>query len=380
MERRQQRRLLSLALPAVPGDAAALEANFGELGSAHQFGGVSLATPVTIATTSTTALASIGNFFELNPASPGPAGPLLEFHGAFVNAGQFGTGWTPLAAIQTGNGYEVAWGDAALNEYTVWNVGTNGDYTSSATGILSTATSAPELAGIEAAFGTNFASVTAATPSPIGTNGELNSVGNLFELGAGGVGTLLEFHGALVTSQFASGWTPVGAIQTGTGYEVAWGNTTLNEYTVWNVDANGDYTSSATGILSRATSATELGGIEANFSDGNFAGVTAATPNPIGSNNQLNSVGNLFELGVGGAGPLLEFHGALVTSQFASGWTPVGAIQTGTGYEVAWGNTTLNENTVWNVDANGNYISSATGILSGTTFAVESSRRPLART
>ena len=75
----------------------------------------------------------------------------------------------------------------------------------------------------------------------------------------------------------------------------------LNEYTVWNVGTNGDYTSSATGILSSTTQAQELGGLEANFGVGeNFAGVLAATPTPIATNTSsvttLASVGNLFEL------------------------------------------------------------------------------------
>ena len=156
-------------------------------------------------------------FFELNPASGGGTGPLLEFHGALVNAGQFGTGWTPLAAIQTGNGYEVAWGDAALNEYTVWNVGTNGDYTSSATGILSTATwRPPSSGGLKPPSAMNFAGVTAATPSPIGTNGELNELRSLptfrslasVRIGRRGVGPLLELNGGVVTKgQFSAGYT-----------------------------------------------------------------------------------------------------------------------------------------------------------------------------
>ena len=53
---------LSLALPAVPSDAAALEANFGEFGTAHHFGGVPPATPTPIFNTSTSRPAALAGF------------------------------------------------------------------------------------------------------------------------------------------------------------------------------------------------------------------------------------------------------------------------------------------------------------------------------
>ena len=40
-----------------------------------------------------------------------------------------------------------------------------------------------------------------------------------------------------------------------------------------------------------------------------------------------------------GSGPSLKYGGAdVVAGQFGSGWTPIGAEQTATGYEVAWKN------------------------------------------
>ena len=38
-----------------------------------------------------------------------------------------------------------------------------------------------------------------------------------------------------------------------------------------------------------------------------------------------------------GTGPLIELNGSPVTvGQFPAGWTPVGATETGDGYEIAW--------------------------------------------
>ena len=207
-----------------------------------------------------TTLAQVGDLFELNPAGGG-TGPLLELSGGVVTAGQFPAGWTPVGAVQTGNGYEVAWSVPGANEYVVWNTDSNGDYTSAATGILSGTSS--ELEGVEANFGEDFPG--ARTPAPtttIATNGTttLAQVGNLYELNpaGGGTGPLLELNGSVVTAgQFSAGWTPVGAEKTASGYEVAWSVLGANEYAVWNTDSNGDYTSSATGVVSGQSFALE---------------------------------------------------------------------------------------------------------------------------
>ncbi|MCJ2120619.1 hypothetical protein MKK65_29350, partial [Methylobacterium sp. J-001] len=53
----------------------------------------------------------------------------------------------------------------------------------------------------------------------------------------------------VTTGQFA-GWTPMGAEKTATGYQVAWKVTGADQYTVWNTDANGNFTGYAVGTVS----------------------------------------------------------------------------------------------------------------------------------
>jgi hypothetical protein len=367
------------------GDTAALEANFGESGNHGEFSGSATppAMPTAIASNGTTTLASIGNFFELNPASGG-TGPLLEYQGRFVTAGQFGAGWTPVGAVQTGTGYEVAWANTSANEYTVWNVGSNGDYTDSATGTLSSAnsTQAGELEALEANFGESFAGLPPTAPDTLASNSTtiLAQIGNLYELNpaVGGTGPLLELNGSAVTAgQFAAGWTPVGAIWTGDGYEVVFSAAGGTEFEVWNTDSGGDYTSAATPVVSADSPTVEA--VETNF-DETFSGAgPAATTTTIAANSTttLDEIGNtFFELvpTAGGLGPLLELNGTVVTAgQFAAGWTPIGAVQTATGYEVAFRATSASgtEYEVWNTNSNGDYTSAATGILSGTSYALE---------
>ena len=138
---------------------------------------------------------------------------------------------------------------------------------------------------------------------------------NQFELNpaGGGTGPFLEINGSpVMAGQFPLGWAPVGAVQTASGYEVAWSVPGQNEYEVWDTDSNGAYTSAATGILTGASQ--ELEGVEANFGE-TFAGAGAeATPTTIASNGAttLAEVGNLFELNPagGGTGPLLQLNGS----------------------------------------------------------------------
>ena len=51
---------------------------------------------------------------------------------------------------------------------------------------------------------------------------------------------------------------------------------------------------------------------------------------------------------------------------------PIGAVQTASGYDVAWEIPGANEYTVWSTDSNGNYISNLIGVVSGTSTALES--------
>ena len=75
-----------------------------------------------------------------------------------------------------------------------------------------------------------------------------------------------------------------------------------------------------------------------------------------------------------GSGPELKYAGADVVAGQFGGWVPIGAVQTASGYDVAWKMPGANEYTVWSTDSNGNYISNLTGPVSGTSYCVEIAR------
>ena len=60
-----------------------------------------------------TSLTEVANAYFYLDGSSG-SGPALQYGGADVMAGEFG-GWTPIGAVQTASGYDVAWQNPGTN-------------------------------------------------------------------------------------------------------------------------------------------------------------------------------------------------------------------------------------------------------------------------
>ena len=190
-----------------------------------------------------------------------------------------------------------------------------------------------------------------------------------------GAGPELKYEGAaVVAGQFGS-WTPIGAEQTSTGYEVAWKIPGADDYTVWNTDSNGNYVSNAVGVVSGSSAALES--LETSFhqdlnGDG-VIGVPTTVIEAFGSTSFVEASNNFYLNNISsGTGPELKYGGAAIVAGQFGGWTPIGAEQTAGGYEVAWKISGADDYTVWNTDSNGNYVSNAVGVVSGSSAALES--------
>ncbi|WP_183239932.1 M10 family metallopeptidase C-terminal domain-containing protein, partial [Bradyrhizobium sp. cir1] len=189
------------------------------------------------------------------------------------------------------------------------------------------------------------ASFSFASPIAIESSGttSLVQVGNNYFLNpaAGGTGPELIFLGAPVTVGMWMDWSPIGAEQTGNGYEVAWKNASTGQYNVWSTDSNGNYGANLLSFVSGTSTA--LQSYETTFhQDLNGDGVIGAPTVAIESSGttSLVQVGNNYFLNpaAGGTGPELMFSSAPVTVGMWMDWSPIGAEQTGNGYEVAWKN------------------------------------------
>jgi tryptophan-rich protein/Big-like domain-containing protein len=206
----------------------------------------------------------------------------------------------------------------------------------------------------------------------------LTQVGNNFYLNNTSSDVELKYAGSPFTAGEFGGWTPIGAVQTATGYDVAWRNTASGQYTVWMTNDEGNYTGNLIGAVSGNSYALES--IEPVFNqDLNGDGTIGPTgtvirtdTNALGATS-LTEVANQFYLdGSSGSGPTLQYAGAAVTAGEFGGWTPIGAVQTATGYDVAWENTASGQYTVWMTNDEGNYTGNLIGAVSGNSYALES--------
>jgi hypothetical protein len=199
-----------------------------------------------------------------------------------------------------------------------------------------------------------------------------------FLYAAGGTtGPELQYNGAAVTSGKFGGWNPIGAVQTASGYDVAWQWSNSNLFTVWTTDSNGNYTGNLIGAVSGNSYTLES--LESTFNqDLNGDGVTGLNPLIIqtdtsasGSTSLTEIGGNYFLFATGGTtGPELQYNGAAVTSGEFGGWNPIGAVQTANGYEIAW--KYGSQYAVWTTDNNGDYTGNLIGAVSGNSYALES--------
>jgi len=313
-----------------------------------------------------TSLVGVGQNYFLDSAGGSP-GPELKYGGSPVVAGQFGDIY-PIAAEQTPTGYEVAWQQTGADAYWVWNTDSNGNDRPPHP-FNGVSGSTPGLEALEPSFGQdlNGDGVIGIPPNPSSTliqvdgSTYLTQVGNEYFLdNSSGVGPALSYGGSPVTAgQFGSGLAPVGAVQTATGYEVAWEQTGANQFWVWTTDNNGNDTPPHV-FNNMPGNSFAVEAIETAFNQDLNGDHTIGPPGmtviETNGSTWLTQVGNNYYLyNSSGVGPELRYQGTpVVAGQFGAGIVPIAAEQTATGYEVAWKQTGADAYWVWNTDNNGN--------------------------
>ena len=263
----------------------------------------------------------------------------------------------------------------------MWNTDSNGNYISNLIGIVSGTSTTLE--SLETGFhqdlngdgviGIPGAAVIEAVGSTslveVGNNYFLNSISS-------GIGPELKYGGAPFAAGQFGGWSPIGAEQTSTGYEVAWKVTGADQYTVWNTDSNGNYISNPIGICVGNQHRAGIAGDQfpSGFERRRRDRHSRPTVIEAFGSTSLVEVGNNYFLDSisSGTGPELK----LWRRAFCGGsvWG-LDADRRGAdvnGYEVAWKVAGADQYTVWNTDSNGNYISNPIGIVSGTSTTLES--------
>jgi serralysin len=351
--------------------------------------GFNLASPVftVIESAGSNSLAELGNNFYFDSNSIAGSGVSLKYGGAAVVAGEFGT-IAPIATEQTGSGYDVAWKVPGADQYIVWSTDSSGNYLSTISGPAAISGSSTTLESFETVFhqdlnGDGVIGVPTTTVIESSGSTSLTQVGINYYLDSisTGTGPELRFSGAAVLAGQFGTIAPIGAEQTVSGYDVAWKVPGADQYIVWSTDSSGNYLSTISGPSAVSGSSTTLESFETVFhqdlnGDG-VIGVPAVTTviESFGSTS-LTQVGNNYYLDSisTGTGPELKFGGtAVVTGQFGT-IAPIGAEQTGSGYDVAWKLPGADQYIVWSMDSSGNYLSTISGpaAISGSSTTLES--------
>ncbi len=355
----------SNATGLVPGSDMSIQ--FAELTFQQDLNGDAQTGPAvtTIETAGSTDLVQVGNQYFLRDG--GGNGPSLKMNGTAIVTGQFGA-WTLIGAEQTGTGYQVAWKFGSADQYLVWTTDSSGNYTGDTTPILHAADAPLQIAETIFQQDLNGDSQTGATSVALETAGvtDLVQVANQYFLQEAGTGPSLKLGGTAVTVGQFTGWTILGAEKTASGgYQMAWKFGSADQFLVWNLDGNGNFTGNATGIVSGADISIQQAEavLQQDLNGNGQIGLTVTTLETAGVTD-LVQVGNQFFLRDGGGnGPSLKMNGMPIVSGQFGAWTLIGAEQTATGYKVAWKFGSADQYLVWNTDSSGNYTGDTTPIL-----------------
>ncbi|KWV46858.1 hypothetical protein AS156_20745 [Bradyrhizobium macuxiense] len=208
---------------------------------------------------------------------------------------------------------------------------------------------------------------------------DLTAVGKDYYLSTGGNNVVLKYAGAPVAAGQFGTWSPVGAEETSSGYDIAWKDSVSGNFAVWTSDSNANFVSKILPNVTGTSSALES--IEQVFhqdlnGDGvigiptvTVAQIPATTSIEASGTTSLDKLGSNYLLDtIGGSseGPTLKYAGAAVVAGQFGTWSPVGAEATSSGYDVAWKDSVSGNYSVWTTDSNGNFASKIIGSVSGT--------------
>jgi hypothetical protein len=299
----------------------------------------------------------------------GGSGPSLKYFGAAVGFGQTGAS-VPIAAERTATGYDVAWKNPGADQYTVWNTDADGNFLNYIVGVASGSSLAME--ALEPTFHQDLNSdgiIGIPFIESFGSTG-LAVADHIYYLLNGGSGPSLKYFGAAVGFGQTGASVPIAAERTATGYDVAWKNPGADQYTVWKTDGDGNFLNYIVGVASGSSLAMES--LETTFQqDLNSDGIVGIPFIEGFGSTGLAVADHIYYLLSGGSGPTLKYLGATVGFGQTGASVPIAAERTATGYEVAWKNPNADQYTVWNTDADGNFLNYIVGVASGSSLELK---------
>jgi Tryptophan-rich Synechocystis species C-terminal domain/RTX calcium-binding nonapeptide repeat (4 copies) len=322
----------------------------------------------------TTTLAELGGHYFIYSGLGNWSGTMLELNGVPVTTGGV---WVPIGAVQVGNTYEVAWQLSGTSEFTVWTTNAAGNYVSDI-GVVSGTSAALESAELtfdqdlnrDGVIGPKSTLVQSNTVGSVTTT--LSVLGNEYMISNGTTSVVLSYNGVAVGTNGV--WKPIGAVQVGSQYEVAFQLSGTSEFDIWTINSSGNYVSDG-GVVLATSAALEAAELTFNqdLNGDHIIGPPTATPiqsDTVGSvTTTLSMLGNEYTISNGTTSVVLSYNGVAVGTNGV--WKPIGAVQVGSQYEVAFQLSGTSEFDIWTINSSGNYISDG-GVVLATSVALES--------
>ncbi|MCJ9728971.1 calcium-binding protein [Bradyrhizobium sp. PRIMUS42] len=305
------------------------------------------------------------NNYYLNSKTTG-TGPVLKYQGSPVMAANWGA-WSVIAAEQvSGGGYDVVWkSSTSAPHYSVWSTDSDGNF-------LTTLAAAPEVLGNDASLlalepvlhqdlnGDGTIGVPT-TIEALGSTSLVLSANNYYLIGLStGTGPILKYQGSSVLASAWGAWTVIAAEQvTGGGYDVVWKHSS-GQFSVWSTDSNGAYLSTLASAPQVSGTDPSLQALEPTFhQDLNGDGILGIVPmETFGSTGAVLYGGYYYLNSLStGTGPLLKYQGSAVIAANYGAYKVFAAEQMSDGgYAVAWKDASSGYYSIWNTDANGNFV------------------------
>jgi hypothetical protein len=182
-------------------------------------------------------------------------------------------------------------------------------------------------------------------------------------------------YGSPTVAAGFNGFTPVGAVQTATGYDIVSEDTATGKFIVWSTNSSGKYTAT---LLSAITGVSYgLESFEPIFhQDLNGDHVIGLNPTviQIDGATSLDQIGSnyfLFATGTTTGSELKDGTSYVVAGQFP-GFNPIAAVKTTSGYDVAWEDTATSQFMVWSTTSSGVYTATILSAVTGVSYGLES--------
>jgi Ca2+-binding RTX toxin-like protein len=287
----------------------------------------------------------------------------IRLNQQMVRDNQF-SDWQVLAAETVNGTNQVLWKQLSTNLLSVWNLDANWNYQSSAGGWAPTSTEALTLETTFQVDANNDGSI-GDTFTPIETSGSTSLVRNVqhnLYVSKDSNRQAIRLNQQMVRDNQFSDWQVLAAETVNGTNQALWKQLSTNLLSVWNLDANWNYQSSAGGW---APTSTEVLSLESNFElDLNKDGIIGSGFAAIESNGStalLQDVQRNLLVEVNSNRQAIRLNQQMVRDNQFSDWQVLAAETVNGTNQALWKQLSTNLLSVWNLDANWNYQSSAGG-------------------